>query len=25
LEPSAVGPVVIDGHHVEGKFALEFG
>ena len=25
LEPGAVGPVVIGGHHVEGKLALEFG
>ena len=25
LEPGAVGAVVIGGHHVEGKFALEFG
>src|ERR1700687_3424543 len=25
LEPGTVGPVVIGGHHVEGKFALEFG
>src|SRR5208282_737561 len=25
LEPGAVGPIVIGGHHVEGKLALEFG
>src|SRR5580700_2416323 len=25
LEPGAVGPVVVGGRHVEGKFALEFG
>ena len=25
LEPGAIGPVVIGGNHVEGKFAPEFG